>query len=77
MMHQQPKNHAIDFPPGSGPFPAVVFGHGSGPKTIQSYERFARRMVDNGVAMLRYDKRGVGKSGGVHVASNSGHVLAM
>ncbi len=67
-------HYVIDFPPGSGPFPAVVFGHGSGRKTIQSYERFARRMVGNGVAMVRYDKRGVGKSGGVHVASNSGHV---
>ncbi len=64
-------HYVIDFPSGPGPFPAVVFGHGSGEKDIEAYEAFAERAVQNGIAMLRYDKRGVGKSGGTHVRSSN------
>ena len=67
-------HYVIDFPAGPGPFPAVVFGHGSGEKTIGDYEGFAERSLSHGVAILRYDKRGVGKSGGTHVASSTAAV---
>lgn len=62
-------HYVIDLPERSGPFPAVVFGHGSGEKTVRDYEAFAQRAIDRGIAILRYDKRGTGESGGTHVKS--------
>ena len=52
-------------PRASGPFPAVVFVHGSGPQTRDSYIRwFADQFARAGFVTLIYDKRGTGESGG-------------
>ncbi|MDH5311467.1 MAG: hypothetical protein OEY08_16065, partial [Gammaproteobacteria bacterium] len=49
-----------------GTFPAVIVLHGSGPETRAepSYRIEARTMLDRGFAVLLYDKRGAGESGG-------------
>lgn len=54
----------LAMPKGEGPFPAVVLVHGSGPQdrdeTIGANRPFldiARGLADQGVAVLRYDKR--------------------
>jgi uncharacterized protein len=63
--------YTLDVPTGTGPFPAIVMGHGSGTVTRYQGSSLARRLVDAGFAVLRYDKRGVGDSGGVYeIAGN-------
>ena len=48
-----------------GRYPAVVFFHGSGPQTRESYLRyFAAHFAEKGIATLIYDKRGTGNSTG-------------
>jgi len=56
----------LDFPVGAGPFPAVVFGPGSGQvsATDESTIDIARGLNGIGFAVMRYDKRGTGGSGG-------------
>jgi len=61
----------LTVPRGAGPFPAVVLVHGSGAidrdGTVfnhQPYLVLADHLSRRGIAVLRYDKRGVGKSGG-------------
>jgi len=49
---------------GSGPFPALVSVHGSGPRRRQDYSGDWRRLVPHGIVVLTYDKRGVGESSG-------------
>lgn len=51
-------------PAGRGPFPAIVFVHGSGPVTRYQFGEFANFAVDHGYAVLTYDKRGSGASSG-------------
>jgi len=60
-------------PSGSGPHPAVLFLHGSGPvdrdgnaagMPMDAYRQLAHVLAEGGVASFRYDKRGVGASGG-------------
>src|SRR5436309_3513749 len=53
-------------PEGKGPFPAVVFVHGSGPSTYDqpSWRAHANAFVRRGFAVLVYDKRGCGNSTG-------------
>jgi len=51
-------------PEGAGPFPAVVFVHGSGPEERGNSDYSARWLASIGYAALAYDKRGTGKSGG-------------
>lgn len=53
-------------PAGEGPFPGVVLVHGSAPQGRQSwgYRSAADFFVRHGVAVLYYDKRGVGESTG-------------
>ena len=51
-------------PSGKGPRPAVVFVHGDGPDTRESYRFFADLFARRGVAALIYDKRGAGASTG-------------
>jgi pimeloyl-ACP methyl ester carboxylesterase len=54
----------LDLPPGSGPFPAMVFVPGSG-RTTRSADRAAVEIaLPRGVAVLTYDKRGLGGSTG-------------
>ena len=59
-------------PQNSGPFPAVILVTGSGPQNrdeeLMGHKPFlllADYLTRNGIAVLRYDDRGVGKSGGV------------
>lgn len=59
----------MTIPDGQGPFPAVVMVAGSGPndrdETIMGHKPFkviADSLARHGIATLRYDKRGVGKS---------------
>jgi pimeloyl-ACP methyl ester carboxylesterase len=59
--------YTLDLPHGSGPFPAVVAGHGSGRTRRQDLARFAAEWTRIGFAVLRYDKRGVGESTGTYV----------
>ncbi|WP_162633307.1 alpha/beta hydrolase family protein [Echinicola strongylocentroti] len=61
----------ITKPNGTGPFPAVVLVSGSGPQN-RNEEMFGHKpflvladyFTQNGIAVLRYDERGVGDSGG-------------
>jgi pimeloyl-ACP methyl ester carboxylesterase len=59
-------SYALDLPPGPGPFPAVVFGHGSGRTTKDEAMVVKAGMTQLGFAVLRYDKRGVGASTGTY-----------
>jgi alpha/beta superfamily hydrolase len=60
-------SYAMDIPVvGSPPYPTVVFGHDSGPNTKNENKEWARRLVETGVAVFRFDKRGVGGSDGVY-----------
>jgi len=61
----------LTVPKGKGPFPAVVLITGSGPQNrdeeILKHKPFlvlADYLTSNGIAVLRYDDRGVGKSTG-------------
>jgi dienelactone hydrolase len=51
-------------PEGRGPFPAVVVVPGSVRATRDSYDLWAYFFATHGFAVLSYDKRGVGDSGG-------------
>lgn len=57
----------LDLPNGSGPFPAIVAGHGSGRTRRQDLARFAAEWTRIGFVVLRFDKRGVGESTGTYV----------
>ena len=57
-------------PSGAGPFPAVVFLHGSGPQVRGGFERFAKEFASLGIASLYYDKRGAGESKGSWMTSS-------
>jgi pimeloyl-ACP methyl ester carboxylesterase len=65
-------------PRGKGPFPAVVLVAGSGPQdrdeNVLNHKLFlvlADHLNRQGIAVLRYDKRGVGKSGGAYKTATS------
>jgi pimeloyl-ACP methyl ester carboxylesterase len=49
---------------------AVVIVHGSDP--VKRDMDFAKRLAKEGIAVLTYDKRGVGESGGVYVGPSVG-----
>ena len=51
-------------------FAAVVIIHGSDP--VKREMAFAKRLAKEGIAVLTYDKRGVGESGGVYVGPSVG-----
>lgn len=52
------------------PFVAVVIVHGSDP--VKREMEFAKRLAKEGIAVLTYDKRGVGESEGVYVGPTVG-----
>ena len=52
------------------PFAALVIVHGSGQEKRMMV--FATLLANNGIAVLTYDKRGVGKSGGVYAGPEVG-----
>jgi dienelactone hydrolase len=52
-------------PDSSGPVPAIVLTHGSGPTTREEGRPFAERFVRLGMAALIFDKRGCGASKGM------------
>ncbi len=61
----------LSVPQGSGPFPGVVLISGSGPQdrdeTLFGHKTFAvlaDHLTRHGIAVLRFDDRGVGESGG-------------
>ncbi len=60
----------VYLPKGVGPFPAVVFVHGSGQETRKNSSYSAKWLASLGYVALAYDKRGVGKSGGNESFSN-------
>lgn len=49
---------------------ALVIVHGSDP--VKREMAFAKRLAQQGIAVLTYDKRGVGESGGVYVGPSVG-----
>jgi len=49
-----------------GPFPAMVIVQGSGTVSGRNQKGYVRRLVPYGIAVLLYDKRGVGGSGGTY-----------
>ncbi len=56
----------LEYPSGSPPFPAVVIGHGSGRVTTSDGAAYVPFLRERGFAVLRYDKRGAGASGGTY-----------
>ena len=56
-------------PQGPGPFPAVVLVHGSIRGTRDSADLWGAFFASQGLAVLSYDKRGVGESTGKYVRS--------
>jgi uncharacterized protein len=68
----------LNLPPGRGPFPAAVLIAGSGAhtrdETVFGHAIFlvlADHLTRRGIAVLRYDKRGLGGSGGDFTAATS------
>ena len=53
-------------PPGNGRRAAVAFVTGSGPTTRDYLPELHALLLHNGVAVLAYDKRGIGQSGGAY-----------
>jgi uncharacterized protein len=51
-------------PPSGGKHPAIILVHGSGPENRDYILPWARFLIRHGVAVLGYDKRGVGASTG-------------
>jgi dienelactone hydrolase len=54
----------LTLPTGRAPYPAVAFVHGSGPTERAYLPDLQALLVRSGVAVLAYDKRGIGQSSG-------------
>jgi len=52
----------VIYPAGTGPFPGIVFLHGSGAEGRWASRYLANALAQRGIAALIYDKRGVGIS---------------
>jgi pimeloyl-ACP methyl ester carboxylesterase len=68
----------LTLPKGEGPFPAVILITGSGSQNRDEeifghkpFKLIADNLTRNGIAVLRYDDRGVGSSGGSGVGSTT------
>ena len=57
-------------PESDGPYPAIVFLHGSGNGLREDFRHFTEYFVKRGIACLIYDKRGSGESTGSWVNSS-------
>ena len=58
----------LQFPAtGRAPYPAIVLAHGSGLVTRDQLTGLTNRFLGMGLAVLSYDKRGVGQSTGTYV----------
>ncbi len=55
---------SLRIPTTPGPHPAIVFCHGSGPGTRNQVSLVAPYFLHHGIAVLGFDKRGVGQSTG-------------
>ena len=66
--HNQDVNLAgsLLLPRSEVPVPAVVFVHGAGRHTRESYREAGEYFASQGIAALIYDKRGTGQSGGAY-----------
>lgn len=69
---------SLTLPKGAGPWPAVVLVHGSGPNNrdqdIFGHKIFlvlADHLTRHGIAVLRYDKRGIGGSTGDYMSATT------
>ena len=61
---------SLILPEGDGPFPGVVFLHGSGPQPRDANRWAAHELARYGIASVIYDKRGVGESEGDFVGAS-------
>ena len=59
-------NGMLYIPQGTGPFPTVIFTHGSGDSGVDNkrYQLEAESFAEHGIMSFVYDKRGYGKSNG-------------
>src|SRR5436190_22982984 len=67
----------LRLPEGTPPFPAVVLVHGSGRVTRDQLSFLSRRFLDRGIAVVAYDKRGVGGSTGEYSGVGPKNSVAM
>ncbi len=56
----------LELPAKTGIHPVAVFVHGSGRATRSDYQDITDRLLQKGIAVFRYDKRGVGASQGTY-----------
>ena len=56
----------LTIPPGAGPHPGVVYVSGSGDTLREEAQWLEGLFVSRDIAVLAYDKRGVGQSGGMY-----------
>jgi dienelactone hydrolase len=59
----------LTLPPGAGPHPGVVYVSGSGDTLREEAQWLQGLFVARGIAVLAYDKRGIGQSGGTYPGS--------
>jgi dienelactone hydrolase len=59
----------LSIPPGAGPHPAAVYVSGSGDTLREEAQWLQGLFVARGIAVLAYDKRGIGQSGGTYTGS--------
>lgn len=59
----------LTIPPGAGPHPGVVYVSGSGDTLREEAQWLEGLFVSRGIAVLAYDKRGIGQSGGTYTGS--------
>jgi pimeloyl-ACP methyl ester carboxylesterase len=62
-------------PSTKGPHPAIVLLHGSGPLTRYSFGPYPHFFTSLGFAVLIYDKRGAGSSGGTRIDASTGAAM--